>query len=95
MLIKPGIGPEYTPMASQPVGGADIKVELINLIGIGSFHKRFRVYKTMIRCNSPVSAVCQLTRKRPLPGRDCMGREQRDIPGLVWEWLAETRSGAC
>ena len=31
----------------------------------------------------------------PLPGRDSMGREQREIPGLVWEWLAGTRSGAC
>ena len=24
-----------------------------------------------------------------------MGREQREIPGLVWEWLAGTGSGAC
>ena len=24
-----------------------------------------------------------------------MGREQRDIPCLVWEWLAGTGSGAC
>jgi hypothetical protein len=23
-----------------------------------------------------------------------MGREQREIPGLVWEWLAGTGSGA-
>ena len=37
-----------------------------------------------IRCNSPVSALCQLT-KKTLPGRDSMGREQREIPGLVWE----------
>ena len=28
-----------------------------------------------------------------MPGRDSMSREQRDIPGLVWEWLAGTWSG--
>ena len=49
----------------------------------------------MIMCNSPVSAVCQLTKKRPLPGRYSMGREQGEIPGLVWEWLAGTGCGAC
>ena len=42
-----------------------------------------------------MSAVCQLTGKRPLPGRDSMGKEQREIPGLVWEWLAGTGSVAC
>ena len=46
-------------------------------------------------CNSPVSALCQLTGKRPLYGRDSVIREQREIPGLVWEWLAQTGSGAC
>ena len=30
-----------------------------------------------------------------LPGRDSINREQREIPGLVWEWLAGTGSGAC
>jgi hypothetical protein len=24
-----------------------------------------------------------------------MGRAQRDMPGLVWEWLAGTGIGAC
>ena len=37
-------------------------------------------------CNSPVSAHCYLTRKRPVLGRDSLGREQRDIPSLVQEW---------
>ena len=37
-------------------------------------------------CNSPVSVHCQLTRKRPLLVRGSLGREQRDIPGLVREW---------
>ena len=41
-----------------------------------------------------MSALCQLTGKRPLPGRDSMGREQREILGLVWGWLAGTGSGA-
>ena len=41
-----------------------------------------------------MSALCQLTKKRPLPGRDSMGREQREILGLVWELLARTGSGA-
>ena len=27
-----------------------------------------------------------VTRKRPLLGRDSLGREQREIPGLVREW---------
>ena len=47
-----------------------------------------------MRCNSPVSALCHLTGKRPLPGRDSLGREQREILGLVWVWLAGTGSGA-
>ena len=50
---------------------------------------------TRIRSNSPVSALSQLTEKRPLPGRDSIGREQREIFGLVWEWLAGTGNGAC
>ena len=50
---------------------------------------------TRIRSNSPVSALCPLTGKRSLPGRDSLGREQREIPGLVWEWLAGTGNGAC
>ena len=37
--------------------------------------------------NVPVSAHCHLTRKRPLLGRDSLGREQREIPVLVWEWV--------
>ena len=60
-----------------------------------SFHKRYKIYKTRIGCNSPVSALCQLTGKRPLPGRDSMGRVQREIPGLGWAWLVGTGSGAC
>ena len=48
-----------------------------------------------MRCNSPVTVLCQLTGKRPMPGRDSMGREQRESPGLVWEWLGGTGSGAC
>ena len=32
-----------------------------------------------------LSAHCHLNRKRALPGRDSLGREQREIPGLVWE----------
>ena len=42
-----------------------------------------------------MSAVFQLTGKRPLAGRDSMGREQREIHGLVLEWLAGTGSGVC
>ena len=42
------------------------------------------------QCNSSVSSLCQLTGKRPLPGRDSINRE---IPGLVWESLAETGRG--
>ena len=36
-----------------------------------------------------MSAHCQLTRKRPLLGRDSLGREQREIPVLVWEWVLQ------
>ena len=43
----------------------------------------------------PVSALCQLTGKRPLPGRNSIYMEQRDFPGLVWEWLAGIGSGVC
>ena len=46
-------------------------------------------------CNSLVSSLCQLTKKRPLPGRSSMGREKRYTPGLVWQRLAGTGSGAC
>ena len=53
--------------------------------GPWSFHKRFRIQKNRIGCNSPVSAHCYLTRKRPLLG-DSLGREQREFPALVWEW---------
>ena len=35
-----------------------------------------------------------ITRKRLLPGRDSIGREQREIPGLFWQWLG-TGSWAC
>ena len=63
--------------------------------GTRDFHKRFRIHKTRMRCNSSVSSLCHLTGKRPLPGRDSLGREQREILGLVWEWLAGTGSGAC
>ena len=41
--------------------------------------------------NSPVSAHCYLTRKKPLLGRDSLGQEQREIPALVWEWTNENR----
>ena len=44
-----------------------------------------------IGCNSPVSANCQLTRKRPVFGRDSLGREQRETPGLVVEWCNKNR----
>ena len=33
-----------------------------------------------------MSAHFHLTRKRPLLSRDSLGREQREIPGLVQEW---------
>ena len=42
-----------------------------------------------------MSAVSQMTKKRPLPGTDSMGRDQREILGLVCERLAGTGSGAC
>ena len=42
-----------------------------------------------------MSTLCQLTGKKHLPGRDRMGREQREIPGLVLECLAGTGRGAC
>ena len=42
--------------------------------------------KNRIECNSPVSAHCHLTRKRPLIGRDSLGREQREIPNRNREW---------
>ena len=51
--------------------------------------------KTRIRCYSPVSALCQLTGKRPLPDRDSIGREQGEIPGLFLVCLAGPESGAC
>ena len=35
------------------------------------------------------------TKNWPLPCRDSPEREQREIPGLVWEWLAGIGSGAC
>ena len=38
-------------------------------------------------------AFCQLTRKWPWPGRDSIGREQREITGLVWEGLLGTEYG--
>ena len=38
-----------------------------------------------------MSAHCHLTRKKPLLSRDSLGREQREIPGLVWEWLNRNR----
>ena len=38
-----------------------------------------------------MSAHCHLTRKRPLLSRDSLGREQREIPGLVWEWSNRNR----
>ena len=41
--------------------------------------------------NGPVSANCHLTRKRPLLGRDSLGREQREIPVLVREWSNRNR----
>ena len=41
-----------------------------------------------------VQLFSRLTGKSPLPGRDSMAREQREIPGLVWEWLAVTGSWA-
>ena len=42
-----------------------------------------------------MSALGQLAGKRPLPGRDNRGREQREILCLVWEWLAGTGIEAC
>ena len=45
--------------------------------------------------NRPECALCHLTGKRPLPGNESVGREQKEIFGLVWEWLAGTGSGAC
>jgi hypothetical protein len=47
--------------------------------------------------NGPVFAHCHMTRKRPLLGRDSLGRDQREIPVLVWEcreiFLALLRNG--
>ena len=56
-----------------------------------SFHKRFRIHKNRTGCNSPVYARFHLTRKRPLLGRDSLGREQRETPGLVLEWFNRNR----
>ena len=38
-----------------------------------------------------MSAHCHLTRERPLLGRDSLGQEQREIPGLVWERFNRNR----
>ena len=40
-----------------------------------------------------MSAHCHLTKKRPLLGRGSLGREQREIPGLVREWSNRNREG--
>ena len=53
-------------------------------------HKRSRSGKNRNRGHSLVSVWKQLTRTWPLPGRDSPEREQGEIPGLVWEWLAGT-----
>ena len=58
-------------------------------VGPWSFHKRFRIHKARIGWNSPVSPHCHLTRKRPLLGRDSLSREQREIPGLMFEWFEQ------
>ena len=52
-------------------------------------YKRFRIHKTRIGCNCPEPAHCDLAEKRPLLGRDSLGHEQREIPGLVWEWYRD------
>ena len=36
-----------------------------------------------------MSPHCHLTRKRPLFGSDSLGRDQREIPGLVLELLEQ------
>ena len=56
--------------------------------------KKFKNYKTRIRCNSLVSALYRLTGTRPLPGRDSMYRQGAEIYSLSclgmlrrnWEW---------
>ena len=45
--------------------------------------------------SSPVSIKEHLTRKRRLLGRDSPERNQRDIAGLILEWLAGAGSWAC
>ena len=37
----------------------------------------------------------KVSREWGLLGRDKPEQDQREVPGLVWEWLAWTESGVC
>ena len=58
--------------------------------GTREIHKRYRNGKKRNRGQSPVSVWRHLTRTWPPSGRDSPEREQREMFGLVYEWLAGT-----